>query len=441
MDRLKIAVIGSGISGLSAAWLLSKNHQVTLYESAGHVGGHANTVDVETPDGPIAVDTGFIVYNEANYPNLTALYDHLGVETHPTDMTFALSMNNGGYEYSGSGMNGLFGQRRNVVNLRHWQLLSDLTRFFRNAQQQVAGYPDSISLGQFLLNERYSKAFVQDHIVPMGAAIWSTSIAEMLNYPARSFVDFYANHSLLELGNRPAWRTVKDGSRKYVERMIADGGFEIQRGNGACRISRHPAFVHITDERGVSRPFDHAVVATHADQALGLLDQPDALETRLLERFTYQKNTAVLHRDARWMPRRKRLWSSWNYLKQGDAANGELCVTYWMNQLQPLKTDTNLFVTLNPYGEIHPKAVEASFEYDHPVFDVRALEAQKDLWALQGKNRTWFCGSYFGYGFHEDGAQSGLAVAEQLGGARRPWQVADESGRIALPMVKAVAAE
>lgn len=441
MDRLKIAVVGSGIAGLSAAWLLSKQHQVTLYEAEGHAGGHANTVDVQSGKDHVAVDTGFIVYNEANYPNLTALYQHLDVATHNTEMTFALSVNSGDYEYSGTGLNGLFGQRRNMLNRRHWQLLFDLTRFFRDARKQIANHPDHMSLGNFLAYEGYSDVFIEDHIVPMGAAIWSTNMAEMLEYPARSFVDFYANHGLLELISRPVWRSVHGGSRTYVQRMIEDGGFEVLRNNRATRVVRHPNYVHITDERGIARPFDHVVIATHADQALALLDQPDPLEARLLSPFSYQENTAVLHRDTRWMPKRKRLWSSWNYLKQNDAADSDLCVTYWMNRLQHLNTDTNLFVTLNPFDEIHPKTVEASFVYEHPVFNAETMAAQKNLGALQGTNRTWFCGSYFGYGFHEDGAQSGLAVAEQLGGVRRPWNVANESTRIALPLAEVEAAE
>ncbi len=431
MDRLKIAVIGSGISGLSAAWLLSKKHQVTLYESGNHIGGHANTVDVETPDGTIPVDTGFIVYNELNYPNLKALYAHLGVKSHATEMSFALSLDNGTYEYSGNGANGFFGQRRNMFSPRHWQLLADLNRFFRSAQTEVDNHPAAISLGDFLAHERYSTTFIDDHIVPMGAAIWSTSMREMMDFPARSFVEFYANHGLLKFRDRPLWRSVTGGSREYVNRMIADGGFEIIKNNQALGVVRHPNYVHINDARGTMRPFDHVVIATHANEALALLDSPDDTETNLLEQFTYQTNRAVLHRDPRWMPKRKRLWSSWNYLKNNTGDENALCVTYWMNELQNLQTDTNLFVTLNPFDEIHPKAVEASFDYEHPVFDGNTKEAQKHLWALQGTRRTWFCGAYFGYGFHEDGIQSGLAVAESLGGVSRLWQLDNPSSRIA----------
>jgi predicted NAD/FAD-binding protein len=359
------------------------------------------------------------------------MFDHLDVATEPAEMSFALSQERGAYEYAGSGARGFFGQWRNLASPVHWRLMIDISRFFRSAQRRVQCYPASISLGVFLKQEGYSDVFVQDHIIPMGSAIWSTTTGGMLAFPAGSFIDFYANHGMLQFRDRPQWRTVTGGSRRYVERLVADGGFETHRGNPARRIVRQKNYVHITDQRGIVRPFDHVVIATHADQVKALLDEPDPLEEKLLGEFKYQLNRAVLHRDPRWMPGRKKLWSSWNFLKQKKGAEDGLCVTYWMNRLQNLQTDTNLFVTLNPFGEIHPKAIEAEFEYEHPVFDAAAIEAQKNLWAIQGKRRSWFCGSYFGYGFHEDGLKSGLAVAEQLGGMTRPWPVGDEPGRFA----------
>lgn len=433
MHRLNIAVVGSGISGLSAAWLLSKRHRVTLYEADNHLGGHAHTVDVDVADGQVPVDTGFIVYNEHNYPNLTTFFNHLKVPTVPTEMSFALSLEGGAYEYAGAGFNGFFGQRRNLFRPAHWQMLRDISRFFRTAAARVAHYPARITLGEFLEREEYSPVFVRDHILPMGAAIWSTPMAGMLAFPASSFIDFYANHGMLQFRGRPAWRSVTGGSREYVSRLVSDGGFEVQTGNPVRRIVRHRDYVYISDSRSVARPFDQVVVATHADQALKLLDEPSSLEADHLRRFTYERNRAVLHRDPRWMPKRRQLWSSWNYLKTEAGHESGLCLTYWMNRLQNLNTRTNLFVTLNPGQEIHPKAVEGTYDYSHPVFDSAANDAQKSLWVLQGLNRTWFCGSYFGYGFHEDGAQAGLAVAEQLGGVRRPWQVENASGRITLP--------
>ncbi len=440
MEQQRIAVVGAGVSGLSAAWLLSKSHKVTLYEADDRLGGHANTVDVATPDGRVAVDTGFIVYNEGNYPELTSLFRHLGVDTAPTEMSFALSMDRGAYEYSGSGADGFFGQRSNLARPAHWRLLRDISRFFRTARNRLGCYPVDATLGAFLTGEGYSRGFVESHIVPMGAAIWSTDMRTMLDFPARSFVEFYANHGMLQFRDRPAWRTVLGGSREYVDRLVTDGGFEVQQGNPARRVVRKADYIHITDARGGIRPFDQIVIATHADQALGLFDEPDPLEAKLLGAFGYQSNHAVLHRDARWMPRRKRLWASWNYLSERNEAGDGLCVTYWMNRLQPLATGTNLFVTLNPHEPIHPKAVDAEFDYDHPVFDNAALDAQKHLWAIQGLHRTWYCGSYFGYGFHEDGVQSGLAVAEQLGGTRRPWAASGQPARIALPELPGIEA-
>lgn len=433
MSGLNIAVIGSGISGLSAAWLLSRGHHVTVYEAEGRLGGHANTVDVQTPEGAVAVDTGFIVFNKPNYPNLVAIFEHLGVDTYETEMSFALSFGDGAYEYSGSGAGGFFGQKLNTLSLRHWRLLRDMRRFFRTAGERVKAFGDDVSLGDFLAAEGYGDSFVADHIVPMGAAIWSTSMSDMLAFPARSFISFYANHGMLQFNDRPLWRTVKGGSRAYVSRLAAEAGFEVQADNPAARVVRHQHFALVTDSHGAVRPFDQVVIATHADHALRLLDDPDPVEANLLGAFRYQKNRAVLHRDPRWMPRRKGLWSSWNYLKQNEGFESELCVTYWMNRLQDLPTETNLFVTLNPYDEIHPKAVDRVFDYDHPVFDAGAIAAQKDLFSIQGNRRTWFCGSYAGFGFHEDGIQSGLLVAERLGGNKRPWDVSGHAPRVAMP--------
>lgn len=432
MEKLNIAVVGSGISGLSASWLLAKRHNVTLYEAGNYPGGHSNTVDVGLESGTIPVDTGFIVYNERNYPNLTALFAHLGVATDQTEMSFALSLNNGAYEYSGSRFGGFFGQRRNFVNPHHWRLLHDLNRFFSEASGNVARNATDMSLGEFLRSENYSDIFIEAHILPMGAAIWSTSMGDMLQFPARSFIDFYANHGMLQFRNRPLWNTVSGGSRQYVAKMLADGPIETVLNNPVRKVVRHEGYAHIVDARDVLRPFDHVVIATHADQALKLLEKPTTRESSVLGRFSYQPNRAVLHRDPAQMPKRRRLWSSWNYLKRGVEANEELCVTYWMNRLQNLDGDADIFVTLNPASEIHPKLVEQEFDYDHPVFDAGSLAAQKELWALQGLNHVWFCGSYFGHGFHEDGIQSGLAVAEQLGNVRRPWRIENESGRIAM---------
>lgn len=440
MKREKIAVIGSGVSGLAAAWLLSQRHDVVLFEADNRVGGHANTVPVKTLDGLVQVDTGFIVYNAPNYPNLTALFAHLNIATTETEMSFSVSLEHGRYEYSGSGFGGFFGQRRNLCNPSHWRILKDISRFFKTASLKSESLGEDVSLGAFLDNERYSRAFIQHHILPMAGAIWSAKTVDMLNYPAQRFISFYANHGLLQFKDRPLWRTVDGGSRVYVEALVGDGAFESRRATKINTVLRKASGVTLVDSDGQSWEFDHVVIATHADQALEMLTAPTREEADLLQTFLYQSNRAVLHRDLRAMPKRKRVWASWNY-HQKSAAQGDQrpCVTYWMNSLQKLKTTEQLFVTLNPEMDISETQVVGVFNYTHPLFSADTRLAQTRLWQLQGQNRTWFCGSYFGHGFHEDGLQSGLAVAEQLGGVRRPWRVKNESGRIFLPTTNALA--
>ena len=431
MNRLSIAVIGSGISALSAAWHLSRHHHVTVFERDNRLGGHSNTVDVNTGDGSVRVDTGFIVFNPASYPNLVALFDHLGVDTPATNMTFSASLDDARYEYSGSGARGLFGQISNVASPTHWRMIADITRFFKQAAADAASIDLSVSLRDWLKQNRYSEAFVRNHLTPMAAAIWSTPSADVLDFPAASFMRFFANHGLLKVRNRPSWRTVAGGSRQYVQKLVADGQFEVRTDCGITGVSRQPDSVTISDCHGEQCEFDHVVIGTHADEALAMLDDAGEKESNLLGQFGYSQNLAVLHTDPAHMPKRRKLWSSWNYIERADeAGQNQLTVSYWMNALQPLKTNTDLFVTLNPAGAVDPSRVLGQFNYTHPVFNTAAMSAQQDLWDLQGRRRTWFCGSYFGYGFHEDALQSGLAVAEDLTGSSRPWEVADPSGRI-----------
>lgn len=431
---LDIAIVGSGIAGLSAAWLLSQRHDVTVYEQNDYVGGHSNTANVSVDGQDVDVDTGFIVYNPSNYPNLVALFEHLDVPTKLSDMSFAASLDDGSLEYSGTDLNGLFAQRRNLARPRFLRMLKDLLRFYRQAPTLTDDEElRDLSLGDFLRRERYGEPFIRDHLMPMGAAIWSSSIEQMLSFPTLAFLRFFRNHGLVQLSDRPEWRTVDGGSKEYVARLTQPLADRIRCNAGVQKILRDPAGVTVVTADG-KRRHDHVVLACHADQALRLLDQPDRAETGALGQIRYQSNHTVLHTDAALMPRRRRAWASWNFMGSAAGRDSEaLCVTYWMNLLQTLETHAPIFVTLNPNREIDADKVLRTYDYEHPIFDAAALHAQRELWALQGRRNTWFCGAYFGSGFHEDGIQAGLAVAERLGGQERPWKVADPSARVGLP--------
>ncbi|WP_421928011.1 NAD(P)/FAD-dependent oxidoreductase [Neoaquamicrobium sediminum] len=426
---LKIAVVGSGIAALSAAWLLSQRHHVTVFEADNRVGGHCHTVDV----GDVSVDTGFIVYNEPTYPNLTALFRHLDVPTKRSDMSFAVSMDQGALEYSGTNLAGLFAQHKNIASPRFWSMLRDLVRFYREAPAGIRGLDPSASLDEYLDGAGFGTAFREDHLYPMAAAIWSTPAIEIGSYPAVSFVRFCENHGLLKFFRRPVWRTVDGGSRAYVERLVAPFRDRIRTNAPVTEIRRVNGVVQVSTSAAEPEWFDHVVIGSHADQALRLLGDPTDQETELLGTFAYGLNETVLHGDERLMPRRRRVWSSWNYLSQSAAAGearGKPCVTYWMNRLQGIPDKTPLFVTLSPLLRPADDKIFWQGVYRHPLFNAATLDAQRQLWSLQGRANTWFCGSYFGSGFHEDAIQAGLAVGESLGGVKRPWTVAGESDRI-----------
>ncbi len=437
-SKKKIAVIGGGISGLSTAYGLTKGGAaVTLFESDTRLGGHANTVDAQLNNGQtISVDTGFIVYNELNYPNLVGLFQEIGVETAPSDMSFAASFNGGQFEYSGSGAKGLLARRRNVTSPLFWSMMTDLIRFYRTAPQlfEDAAAKD-MTLGAFMQQHKFGPVFAQYHLLPMAAAIWSSPMMAMEDYPVETFLRFFCNHGLLSLGERPPWRTIKNGSRNYVEKIASQIGDDVRLGSRISNVRRTASKVIITHADGTEEQFDECVFATHAPQALQLIDQPTEAEQAVLGAFSTHANEVVLHQDRNFMPRRKRAWASWNYIARNGAAVAQKagalpCLTYWMNNLQPLPTSEDVFVTLNPDQPIDEDKILGRFSYNHPAFDRAAITAQTHMPAIQGTSRLWFAGAWMGYGFHEDGAESGFAVAEALTDWRRPWAFDSTKARI-----------
>lgn len=418
----RIAVIGSGASGLGAAWALSKRHRVTLYEADRRLGGHSHTMIAPTAIGDVPVDTGFIVYNEVNYPNLVSMFAHLGVATSGSDMSFAVSIRDGQLEYSGTGMAGLFAQRRNVARPLYWRMVWDVLRFYREMPLLLEREDlESITLGKLLDRQGYSKYFRFNHLYPMAAAIWSMPVHKIEEFPAATFIRFYQQHGLLTVKGRPRWRTVTGGSQAYVRAIVDDFDGNIRSGHPVREVTREAAGVRVKTDADEGVIYDQVVIAAHADQAFAMVSAPTALEQAVLGTFDYEKNSVILHRDSTLMPKRREVWSSWNYLSSGaEDVEGRLSVTYWMNRLQGIDPRVPLFVTLNPLHEPRDEAVIARIAYDHPSFDGKALAAQKRLPEVQGADRIWYCGSYFGYGFHEDAFTSGLNVALALG-AELPW--------------------
>ncbi|MEM7651251.1 MAG: FAD-dependent oxidoreductase [Pseudomonadota bacterium] len=412
---MKIAIIGTGITGNAAAWLLHKDHDITIYEQDSRIGGHSNTVSGENHAD---VDTGFIVFNEWTYPNLIALFDHLGVETQKTDMSFGVSLENGKVEYSGDK---LFGQISNIFRPRFYRMLFDIIRFCKTAPDYLNEQSKDMSLAEYLEWQNYSQAFIDHHILPMAAAIWSTGTEDVGDFPAASFIRFFVNHGLLLLKDRPQWWTVTGGSKNYVEKLTAGFKDNIRINTPVTSITRSDDGVLVNDEK-----YDHVIIAAHADQALEMLKDASPEEKSVLSAFPYAPNTAYLHTDERLMPQRKSVWSSWNYLTNDK--DEEVCVTYWMNKLQPfIGQDKDLFVTLNPpFKPAKDKTLQV-IDYAHPQFTMSALQGWEKIKTIQGVNRTWFCGAWAGYGFHEDGLSAGLAVAEEVGGIKRPWNEKDKS--------------
>jgi uncharacterized protein len=420
---MKIAIVGSGITGMSAAWALRDVHEVTLFEKADRLGGHSNTVTIDYDGASIDVDTGFIVYNALNYPNLIALFDALQVETVQSDMSFSVRDGSAANEWGSDGAAGFFAWKRNFLNPAHWSLLADMMRFNKQAQSDVSNSDLlTMSLGDYCRKHGLSQSFIDRYLMPMGAAIWSTPEIGMMDYPASSFIRFFNNHRLLH-AERPDWRTVVGGSRRYVEKFAAALGDRVRLSTPVTNVTRSGGKVHVTSGAGTTENFDQIIFACHADQALAILGDADADERDLLGAVRYAPNTAVLHRDASAMPSRKAAWASWNVSK-GDP-NAPIELTYWMNRLQHIARDKPVFVTLNPAGAIDPAKIFGSFDYEHPIFDAAAAAAQRLFPKIQGVNQAWFAGAWQGYGFHEDGLRAGLRAALRLGGLL-PWAFVDD---------------
>jgi hypothetical protein len=416
MARQKIAVIGAGISGLSAAWLLREAFDVTLFEAEPRAGGHADTQVLNLDGQVVPVDTGFIVFNDRNYPNLVGFFKTLGVAWHDSDMSFGVSKNNAAFEYAGGELKQLFAQPSNIFRPRFISMVRDILRFHK-AAPALLETTSAQSLGQYLTAERYGVGFTEDYILPMGAAIWSSSVEGMKAFPAKSFIRFFVNHGLLQVNDRPQWRTVTGGSRVYVARVLQDL-VDVRLGAPVRAVRRGANSVSVDGQS-----FDQVVFACHADQALALIDTPSTGEAEILGAVKFQDNEAVLHQDAALMPRRKLAWSAWNYLSQGDDHNRAVCLTYWMNLLQGMKTARPLLVSLNPNLPIDPAKILMRKTYRHPQFDAGAVAAQDRLHEIQGKDRLWFGGAWTKWGFHEDGIGSAVAIANALG-VRARWQTA-----------------
>jgi uncharacterized protein len=411
---MRIAIIGAGVSGLVTAHLLGREHDVTVFEAAGYAGGHTNTVRVDTPHETHEVDTGFIVFNDRNYPNFERLLERLGVPSQPSTMTFSVSDGRGDFEYNGNSPNGLFAKRAHLVTPWFHRMIADMARFQRAARQLLSSASPGPALGEWLEQQRFSRPFIDRLIVPQASAVWSADPHQMWTFPARFLAEFFDNHGMLSLRGRPQWRTVRGGSARYVEALLARFEGKLLLRTEVRGVLRHREHVEVTPATGEPQRFDEVVLATHSDQALSLLTDASDLEHEVLGAIPYLANEAVLHTDVRMLPRRRRAWASWNYHlleNPGDRTT----VTYHMNRLQSLSAERDFCVTLNRTQEIDPAHVIRRIQYAHPVYTAGSVRAQQRFAEISGRERTHFCGAYWGWGFHEDGVVSALRVAKRFG--------------------------
>lgn len=419
-NHQRIAIIGSGISGLGAAYLLDEKHDITLYEKNGYAGGHARTLNLDYNGKKIAVDTGFIVFNHRNYPNLTSLFEHLKVPSHKTSMSFGFKAEDGSLEWGAESINAVFAQRRNFFRPKFYKFIYDVFKFNRLAVREANQNPD-ITLGELIATLGLGDWFAQFYILPMGGAIWSTPLQDILDFPAKFFVNFFETHGLLSVNGQPQWYTVTGGSQVYVEKLVSPFKNKLLLSCGVAGVTRQNNKVQITDGRGQTNEYDHVVFACHAPEILQLLDDATEKEKSIFGAFRHQKNTAFLHKHSAIMPRRRNCWSSWVYHAKDKPGPEPITVTYWINHLQGIDHSYPLFVTLNPHKPIPENDVFDRHDFYHPIYDPPSVAAQPKIAAIQGQNNSWFCGAYNRYGFHEDGLASAVDMVSRMG-IQAPWQ-------------------
>ena len=405
---MKIGVIGSGVSGLVSALTLQEKFEVSLFEKNSKLGGHSNTVTIEQENNKYSVETGFIVLNDKNYPIFTSLLKHLNIGVNNSSMSFSVSVDKGQFEYSSSYI-GLLGQTKNIIDPKYWGMLRDINYFYTNALKDVKDCPDNETLGQFLKRFNYSNKFIDYHLVPMTASIWSCPTKSILNFPIKSLLVFFENHKLLNIYNRPKWSTVNKGSREYVKKIQSLLKGKIYTNAKVNKISKSKEGIRVHYQDGI-KTFDKVILACHADQSSEILIENFSEEANLLKDFKYQKNTSILHSDINFMPKRKSVWSSWNYITE-TGNSGNLSITYWMNELQGLNSPKPILLSLNPKILPNPDLIYGQYSYSHPILDNNAINIQKKLSSIQGKNNLWFCGAWTGFGFHEDGVKSAVEIA------------------------------
>ena len=414
---MKIGVIGSGVSGLVSALTLQEKFEVSLFEKNSKLGGHSNTVTIEQENNKYSVETGFIVLNDKNYPIFTSLLKHLNIGVNNSSMSFSVSVDKGQFEYSSSYI-GLLGQTKNIIDPKYWGMLRDINYFYNNALTDVKDCPDNETLGQFLKRFNYSNKFIDYHLVPMTASIWSCPTKSILNFPIKSLLVFFENHKLLNIYNRPKWSTVNKGSREYVKKIQSLLKGKIYTNAKVNKISKSKEGIRVHYQDGI-KTFDKVILACHADQSSEILIENFSEEANLLKDFKYQKNTSILHSDINFMPKRKSVWSSWNYITE-TGNSGNLSITYWMNELQGINSSKPILLSLNPKILPNPDLIYGQYSYSHPILDNNAINIQKKLSSIQGKNNLWFCGAWTGFGFHEDGVKSAVEIANSHN-IHLPW--------------------